>query len=600
MDDDTWTTGSRTSASWNGTVPPQPPPPTGAAGGADAGFGPGAFGPDPFSGDTDPGRGGPSGPRRAALRRSRGDRKVAGVAGGLGRALGIDPVILRVTFVVLTVFGGFGLLLYVLGWLLIPDDSDQVSAVEALLGRGRSSVPPALTLGLALVAVISLFSMFSWGLPFLPLAVIAAVAAWALSRRSRGRRGSAGFGGSGRRPSLGADRWPGRAEYWQGRADRWARQVDRRMQWMSDRGGHWERHAERWAQQISRQAERWSLQAERFGRRAEHWGDRRTGSGETLAPSPFDRPPFWQSPEPVRLTKDQPGATTRPVPTGAAGDGVPGVVGGRPVSADPALPAGTHPPHRTTSAAADAVTAGDIDPADPLARRTPPAWDPLGAAPFAWDLPEPAPLSTAVAIRPHGLGAVGRITLALTLLSGTLVATGILAGWWAAPWALVTGVALAVLAVGLLLTALNGRGRALIGPGVFLALVTLALGVTGISGTDGYGRTVWHPTGPAAVESSYVMNAGYGTLDLSGVTVPAGQHLSVVLQVRAGRGEVVLPAHTAATVECHTDAGAADCLHTRIDGAFQDVTTSLPGDKTHGSIDLTVKVRAGYAEVVTR
>jgi hypothetical protein len=44
----------------------------------------------------------------ARIRRSVTDRKVAGVAGGLARHLDIDPVILRVAFVVLAFFGGAG------------------------------------------------------------------------------------------------------------------------------------------------------------------------------------------------------------------------------------------------------------------------------------------------------------------------------------------------------------------------------------------------------------------------------------------------------------------------------------------------------------
>ena len=87
-------------------------------------------------------------------RRSANDRKIAGVAGGLGRAFGVDPVLIRVGFVILALFGGSGMLLYVLGWLLLPADGDQVSAAEALLGRGRSSTPPALAVGLAIVAAI--------------------------------------------------------------------------------------------------------------------------------------------------------------------------------------------------------------------------------------------------------------------------------------------------------------------------------------------------------------------------------------------------------------------------------------------------------------
>ena len=46
---------------------------------------------------------------------------VSGVAGGLGEYFGVDPVIFRVLFAVLSFFGGVGLLMYGLAWLLIPE-----------------------------------------------------------------------------------------------------------------------------------------------------------------------------------------------------------------------------------------------------------------------------------------------------------------------------------------------------------------------------------------------------------------------------------------------------------------------------------------------
>src|SRR3954454_23490584 len=59
------------------------------------------------------------------IRRTTGpDRKVAGVAGGLARHLDIDPVILRVAFVVLVFFGGAGVIAYGLCWLLVPEDGN--------------------------------------------------------------------------------------------------------------------------------------------------------------------------------------------------------------------------------------------------------------------------------------------------------------------------------------------------------------------------------------------------------------------------------------------------------------------------------------------
>lgn len=61
---------------------------------------------------------------RAPLRRSRSDRMVAGVVGGLARYAGIDPTLARVIFVLLSVVSAAfpGLLVYVILWLLIPEE----------------------------------------------------------------------------------------------------------------------------------------------------------------------------------------------------------------------------------------------------------------------------------------------------------------------------------------------------------------------------------------------------------------------------------------------------------------------------------------------
>jgi phage shock protein PspC (stress-responsive transcriptional regulator) len=76
-------------------------------------------------------------PPIATLRRSRTDRKLAGVAGGLGRYAGVDPLILRILFVVLTIFGGSGILLYVAGWLLVADDGEEESQAQRIV-RGHT------------------------------------------------------------------------------------------------------------------------------------------------------------------------------------------------------------------------------------------------------------------------------------------------------------------------------------------------------------------------------------------------------------------------------------------------------------------------------
>ncbi|HEY2699939.1 MAG TPA: PspC domain-containing protein [Pseudonocardiaceae bacterium] len=91
-------------------------------------------------------------------RRPQGGRIVAGVAAGIGRRYGIDPIIIRIALVVTTFFGGAGVLFYLLGWLLLPAEQDEVSAVEALVGRGRSATSGALTI----VLIILLFPAFAY------------------------------------------------------------------------------------------------------------------------------------------------------------------------------------------------------------------------------------------------------------------------------------------------------------------------------------------------------------------------------------------------------------------------------------------------------
>ena len=59
------------------------------------------------------------------LYRSKSDRMLGGVCGGLAQLLDIDPTIVRVVFVFLALLGGHGLLLYLILWLIMPPE-DQV------------------------------------------------------------------------------------------------------------------------------------------------------------------------------------------------------------------------------------------------------------------------------------------------------------------------------------------------------------------------------------------------------------------------------------------------------------------------------------------
>lgn len=57
-----------------------------------------------------------------ALRRSRGDRWIAGVCGGLAPATGAESWVWRLVFAALLLFGGIGLVIYVLMWIFVPPE----------------------------------------------------------------------------------------------------------------------------------------------------------------------------------------------------------------------------------------------------------------------------------------------------------------------------------------------------------------------------------------------------------------------------------------------------------------------------------------------
>jgi phage shock protein PspC (stress-responsive transcriptional regulator) len=78
----------------------------------------------------------PSGPQ-TPLRRSATDRLLGGVAAGLAQHFDVDTAVVRLAFVLLTVVGGFGVPLYVAGWLLIPEEGANQSVLSELFSSAR-------------------------------------------------------------------------------------------------------------------------------------------------------------------------------------------------------------------------------------------------------------------------------------------------------------------------------------------------------------------------------------------------------------------------------------------------------------------------------
>ena len=87
---------------------------------------------------------------RKPLRRSRDDRVIAGVCGGVGAYLDIDPILLRIAFAALTLAGGSGVLIYVIAWIAIPEPGAEEASIGVSSSQRRGPVVP-LVLGGGLV-----------------------------------------------------------------------------------------------------------------------------------------------------------------------------------------------------------------------------------------------------------------------------------------------------------------------------------------------------------------------------------------------------------------------------------------------------------------
>ena len=146
--------------------------------------------------DTDPVAEGDA-TRDRKLCRSSTDKVIAGVAGGIGAYFGIDSVIVRIAFIVLTFLGGAGPFLYLIGWLALPQE-DSPSVIAKALGsdsphRFRSLMAVVLIgIGLLITANLSgeLFKTFInvWTIaPYLALILIAAGVALVLWPGPTGR-----------------------------------------------------------------------------------------------------------------------------------------------------------------------------------------------------------------------------------------------------------------------------------------------------------------------------------------------------------------------------------------------------------------------------
>lgn len=122
-------------------------------------------------------------PDTKRLYRSKANRVIAGVCGGLGDYFSLDPVLFRILFVALTLVGGSGILLYIVLIFVIPEEgaagkvtvegivnevkegvqktAEEVKADPRWFDNRRNLVAGAIIL-VGVVALLNQFAIFSW------------------------------------------------------------------------------------------------------------------------------------------------------------------------------------------------------------------------------------------------------------------------------------------------------------------------------------------------------------------------------------------------------------------------------------------------------
>ncbi|CAM3873864.1 PspC domain-containing protein [Tsukamurella strandjordii] len=190
----------------------------------------------------------------------------------------------------------------------------------------------------------------------------------------------------------------------------------------------------------------------------------------------------------------------------------------------------------------------------------PPRWDPLGAAPFAWDLPEPAQAQAPAPI-PRRRSRITPVTLGIALLTAAAIAAVNVTGLASISPVLAGSLVLGVIAGGLLFGAFQKAGY-----GLLVAAIPLAgfvvIAATAQNVMSGYvdaprGDRSYVLTDPTTMPEEFKLQAGTLTLDLRGMTLDEDRKLKT--RVAAGETRITVPESMNVEVTCSVNVGDTRC-----------------------------------------
>ncbi|MCE7005991.1 PspC domain-containing protein [Kibdelosporangium philippinense] len=262
-------------------------------------------------------------------------------------------------------------------------------------------------------------------------------------------------------------------------------------------------------------------------------------------------------------------------------------------SAQPTMPLGMDVNAQTTEVPV---------PPQPEQRTSPPAWDPLGAAPFAWDLPDPAQPSPEPPALKRRRSPVGGVTLGAALAVGGVCALIAPQVSWLTPGHII-GIVLAIIGLGMVGGSLMGGGRGLIGLAVPLAMAgfvftTASNGPAWVDSGQEWGTINVRPTTVDMVAPNY--GVGGGTIDLDLTALPDTGVVHTSLNVGLGNISVLVPPNADVHVTCDAELGSVACLGNEQNATNAHISTADNGTDGAGGLKIYLDARVNTGDVEVR